>query len=326
MAASAVTDRLPRVGIGTVPLGNLYETVSDAAAESTLQAAWSAGVRWFDTAPVYGMGLAERRLGHALRAWPREEFVLSSKVGRVLEKGAPPDAALQPGGRPFFVTDGESNPRFDFSPAGIDRSLTDSLERLGVDHLDIAFVHDPEDYADQVVAETIPHLVELRDAGMIRAIGVGMTRTEVLTDIVTRAPLDLVMIAGRYTLLDAGAGGELFPACLDAEVPVVVGGVFNSGVLAGGTDTFDYVGAPAEILERVQRIREVCEGFDVPLPSAAIAFALGHPAVRSVVLGVRSEREVRDNLRFTQTHVPGALWHELQHRGLIPNDAEVVEP
>ena len=254
--ASFAIDRLPAIGIGTVPLGNLYQKVSDEDAYETLRVAWASGFRWFDTAPVYGMGLAERRLGRALREWPRDDFVLSSKVGRVLEKHAAPDPLLTPGGRSLFVTDGSLNPRFDFSEAGVDRSLSESLERLGVNHLDIVFVHDPEEYADQVVAETIPYLQELRGAGTIGAIGVGMTRTDVLTDIVRRVPVDLVMIAGRYSLLDTGAADELFATCLNLEVPVVVGGVFNSGILAGGTVTFDYVTAPAEIVARVQLIRE----------------------------------------------------------------------
>jgi D-threo-aldose 1-dehydrogenase len=311
--------RLPSLGIGTVPLGNLYQPVSDDEAEQALQAGFAAGVRMYDTAPVYGFGIAERRLGKALTSWPRQDVLLSTKVGRLLRAGAPADPAMAPGGTPLFAQTPDVSPVFDFSYDGAMRSLEESLNRLGTDHIDIVYIHDPDDHFGQAVAGAYRALDQLRAEHVVAAVGVGMTQAAVLTRFVCEVDLDCVLLAGRYTLLDQSAETDLLPACLQRGVRVVLGGVFNSGVLADpfAATTYDYQPAAPDVLARARRCHEICAGHHVPLAAAAIHFGLRHPAVAAVLVGVRSAHEAVQNAELAATAVPDDLWADLTTAGLI---------
>jgi D-threo-aldose 1-dehydrogenase len=298
-----------RIGLGCAPLGNMFRALDDADATATVAAAWDEGVRFFDTAPLYGHGLSERRLGAALRAYPRDAYVLSSKVGRLLR----PDAAFDPG---IFHVERGLAPRFDYSRDGVLRSVEESLGRLGLDRLDVVLVHDPDDHEDVALAGAFPALVELRDEGVVRAIGAGMNQHEMLGRFVAKVDLDCVLLAGRYTLLDR-SGAPLLEACADRGIGVVLGGIFNSGVLAtAGTGaalhtTFDYAPAPTPTLVRAAALRRVCERYGVALPAAALDVARNHPAVSAVVVGARNPHEIRDDVAWAQAPIPASLRAEL---------------
>jgi D-threo-aldose 1-dehydrogenase len=298
-----------RVGLGCAPLGNMFRALDDADAAATVVAAWDEGVRFFDTAPLYGHGLSERRLGAALAPYPRDTYVLSSKVGRVLR----PDAAFDPG---IFRVDRGVAPEFDYSRDGVYRSIEDSLTRLGLDRIDIVLVHDPDDHEEEALAAAFPALVELRDQGVVRAIGAGMNQHEMLGRFVARVDLDCVLLAGRYTLLDR-SGTPLLDACAAHGVGVILGGIFNSGLLAtAGTGaalhtTFDYAPAPGPLVERAAALRRVCERYGVALPAAALDMARRHPAVTSVVVGARDASEIRDDVAWAQAPIPARLRAEL---------------
>jgi aryl-alcohol dehydrogenase-like predicted oxidoreductase len=296
---------LTRVALGTAPLGGLYTAVDDAQARATVDAAWELGVRTFDTAPHYGAGVAERRLGEALRGRPRDQLVLSTKVGRLLRPGAK--------GPSMFAGEPPVARVFDFSRDGVRRSLEGSLERLGVDRVDIVHVHDPDDHLDEALAGALPALAELRDAGVIGAVGAGMNAAAPLARIVREADVDCVLVAGRLTLLDQGAADELLPLCLERDVAVLAGGVFNSGVLTDPRPgaTYDYAPAPPQIVERARALAAICARHGVPLAAAALAFPLRHPAVASVVVGARTPREIRDDIAHLAHDVPDELWREL---------------
>lgn len=296
--------RLGPYGLGTGPLGGLFAPVSDEQAEQTLAAAWAAGIRYFDTAPHYGAGLAERRLGRFLRNLPggAAQAVVSTKVGRVLVPGEGTEEGFP--GRTGYVR------VRDYSRDGVLRSLEDSLRRTGLDRFDLVLIHDPDDHWEQAAGQAYPALAELRDQGVVGAIGAGMNQAEMLTRFVRETDVDAVLVAGRYTLLDRTAARELLPECELRGVAVIVGGVFNSGVLAGGT-TFDYEAAPPEVLERVRGLRRICRSYGVPLPAAALRFPHRHPAVTTVLIGARSAGEVREDLDLAATAVPEGLWTEL---------------
>ncbi|MEV7805535.1 aldo/keto reductase [Microbispora sp. NPDC088329] len=296
-------------GLGTAPLGGLFAPVSEQQAEQALAAAWEAGIRYFDTAPHYGTGLAEERLGRFLRGLPGQaagEAVVSTKIGRVLVPGQGEEDGFP--GRTQYVR------VRDYSRDGVLRSLDDSLRRTGLDRFDLVFIHDPDDHWEQAAGEAYPALAELRDQGVIGAIGAGMNQAEMLTRFVRETDLDAVLVAGRYTLLDRSAAGELLPECERRGVAVVAGGVFNSGVLAGGT-TFDYDAAPPAVLRRARELERICASHGVPLPAAALLFPHRHPAVTTVLFGARSAEEVREDLDLAATPVPGELWEELDHAG-----------
>ncbi len=288
-----------RLGLGTAPLGGLYEAVDDQTAHAVVERAWELGIRYFDTAPYYGSGNAERRLGEVLCERPREEFVLSTKVGRLLHpgesdwRGAPPLQAY-----------------FDFSYDATVRSLEASLERLGLDRVDIALIHDPDDHYDEALAGAYRALARLRDEGVVRAVGVGMNQTELLCRFAREAEPDCFLVAGRYTALDRSAAEALLPLCDEQGISVIAGGVFNSGVLVGG-NTFDYTKAPTDVLARVEALRETCAQYDAPLPAAAVQFPLRHPAVHSVLVGCRTPEEVEEDVRLSELELPPALWEEL---------------
>jgi D-threo-aldose 1-dehydrogenase len=343
-AATTPPTTLPLRGLGRSPvlvtelsfggaaIGNLFTEVSEQDARAAVDAAWAGGIRAFDTAPHYGLGLSERRLGDALRHRPRDEYVISTKVGRLVEPAAGYQAhGPRPPGRPAGTaagtaagtdTEGFAVParyvrRFDFSADGVTRSLEESLGRLGLDRVDIALIHDPDNHADQAIGEAYPALERLRAAGVVRAIGVGMNQAELLTRFVTDTDVDVVLMAGRYTLLDQSAATELLPAALRRGVSVIAGGVFNSGVLAAPVAgaTYDYQAAPAALIERAARLEQACARFGVPLRAAAARFPLTHPAVASVLIGARSAAEVTDALRLRALDIPAALWDLLAAQG-----------
>jgi D-threo-aldose 1-dehydrogenase len=293
---------------GGAPIAGMYAPVSAEAAAATLAAAWAAGVRAFDTAPHYGVGLSERRLGAFLAGHPRDEFTVSTKVGRLLV----PAAGDVQGEAGFYDVPPLTRVR-DYSRDGVRRSLEESLDRLGLDRVDIALIHDPDDFMEQAAGEAYPALASLRDQGAVRAIGAGMNSASALAWLAERCDLDCVLVAGRYTLLDQAAATELFPVCQRRGVAVLAAGVFNSGILAGPADggTYDYAPAPPAVLARARRMRDACARHGVPLPAAALQFAVRNPAVTAAVVGARSPEEVTEDVSYLSAHVPDALWAEL---------------
>jgi D-threo-aldose 1-dehydrogenase len=294
-----------RFGLGCAPLGGLYAAVSDEQARAAVDRAWELGVRYFDTAPLYGSGLSEQRVGAALQGRPRDAFVLSTKVGRLLAEGADSDSLFE--GAP------DATPVFDFSYDGALRSLDASLERLGLDRVDVALIHDPDDHYEEALEGAYRALVRLRDEGVVQAIGVGMNQSELLARFARETDVDCFLVAGRYTLLDRGALEELLPLCVERGIAVIAGGVFNSGILASddGSGHFDYRDATPEQGERVRRLAATCARWDVPLQAAALQFPLGHPAVASVLVGCRSADEVSEDVRLFERELPPGLWEEL---------------
>lgn len=283
-----------RLVLGTAPLAGLYSAVDDLLARSTLERALELGVRRFDTAPLYGSGIAERRLGAALAGRPREDLWVSSKVGRLLRPGEPD---------PVFQSASPLAPVFDFSAEGIWRSLEESLERLGLDRVDMAFIHDPEEHMEEGLAAARM----LRAAGM--PVGLGTNEVETAVAFVLDGAVECVLLAGRYTLLDRSAEAELLPLCAERGIVVLAAAVFNSGILAGGS-TFDYRPASDELRARVHQLESCCASYDVPLAAAALQYPLRHPAVERIVVGARSGAEVDDNVAHLELAIPAALWDE----------------
>jgi D-threo-aldose 1-dehydrogenase len=314
---------LSELSLGCAQLGNMYREVSDADARSTVEAAWELGVRYFDTAPHYGLGLSERRLGAALASHPRGDYVLSSKVGRLLEPMAVAGRSDDQG----FIVPASHRRVWDFSREGIRRSLHESLERLGLDRLDIVYLHDPDEHWSEVLDTGYAALEELRAAGIVGAIGAGMNQSAMLADLVRETDVDVVMLAGRYTLLEQGALDELLPLCRQRRVAVVAAGVFNSGLLARarprGDAKYDYGDAPRALVERAQAIARVCEQHGTTLPAAALAFPLAHPAVASVCIGARSAAQMQRNAALHGEAITPDLWSELKAEGLLRKDAPV---
>ncbi|MGI5243822.1 aldo/keto reductase [Dactylosporangium sp. CA-139066] len=305
------------LGLGCAQLGNLYQERTDDECAAIVDAAWDAGIRYFDTAPHYGLGLSERRLGAALAARPRDAYTVSTKVGRLLE---PADE----GGDD--LADGFAVPRthrrvWDFSRDGVRRSIEESLRRLGLDRIDIALLHDPEHRPDAALRYGFPALAELRAEGVVGSIGAGSKDAGMLARIVAECAPDVVMVAGRYTLLEQPAAAELLPACAAAGVGVLAAGVFNSGLLAEDKPReglpYEYGAAPSALLRRAAELAEACAAHGTTLPSAAIAFAARHPAVAAVVVGADSAGQVRRNAALFAAPPPDALWPDLAERGLL---------
>jgi D-threo-aldose 1-dehydrogenase len=295
-----------RFAVGCAPLGGLAPTrENEVMGEAMLEAAWEGGVRTFDVAPLYGAGRAERRLGAFLTTKPRDAFVLSTKVGRVL---VPNEGSSE-----------DPKPVFDFSRDGIRASLESSLERLGLDRVDIALIHDPDRHFAEAMDSAYPALDEMRGAGVVRAIGLGMNQADMLERFVRDTDIDCVLVAGRYSLLDDRAAQSLLPAASERGVAVLLGGVFNSGVLADPSPgaTFNYRPAEPDVLARAEALRVVAGEFGVSLSRAAIHFSLRHPAVTSIVVGARSPHEIIENLDDFSAAVPPALWPALEASGLL---------
>ncbi|MFG3585733.1 aldo/keto reductase [Streptomyces sp. NPDC047990] len=300
------------LGFGAAPLGNLYSAVGDDEARATVDAAWDAGLRYFDTAPHYGLGLSERRLGEALAHRPREEFSVSTKVGRLLEPHpAPTGSDLAAGG--FAVPDTLIR-RPDYSASGVLRSLEASLDRLRLDRIDIVYVHDPDDHLDAAFGEALPALLNLRDQGVVGAVGVGANTVGPLLRAVTETDIDTVMVAGRWTLLDRTAR-PLLDACAARGVSVVAAAPFNSGLLSrphpAADATFDYGPVPPAVLRRVRALVEACARHRTVLPHAAVRFPLRSPEVACVVAGFRSGDEVRAAARWAAVDLTEEAWNDL---------------
>jgi D-threo-aldose 1-dehydrogenase len=313
------------IGYGAAPLGNLFTAVSDVEADAAVAAAWNAGVRYFDTAPHYGLGLSERRLGAALRRYPRDEVVLSTKVGRLLVPAGTggPERDLDAD----FDVPAVLRRKWDFSRDGVLRSIDDSLTRLGLDRIDVVLVHDPDGHERQALEGALPALVDLRAQGVVRAVGVGMNQSGMLTRFVERVDLDVVLLAGRYNLLNQSALDDLFPAARRRGTSVVAGGVFASGILAREWPPDDaphnYGPASADVLARTRRMATLCREHGVSLPAAAVQFVLGNDVCASALLGMRSAAEVERNVPLVDVDIPGELWATLQSEGLLRADAPV---
>jgi D-threo-aldose 1-dehydrogenase len=316
---------LPPLGLGCAPLGNLFAPLSEAAAVDTLEAAWAGGVRYFDTAPFYGHGLSEQRLGRFLRASPRPGVIVSSKVGRSLRP-----AGTGPTPNTGYLETAPFEPYFDYSRDAVLRQVQGSLQRLGRDRLDLAFVHDigllthgtahDERFAEALTG-AFPALAELKTQGVVGAVGIGVNEVAVCLETLAQVDLDLILLAGRYTLLDPSAAEVLLPLCLVRGVPVIVGGPYNSGILAGGAH-YDYAAAPPAMIERARRLKAACAAHGVALEAAALHYPLRHPAVVSVIPGARSPEEVRANLLHFAAPPPETLWKALAAEGLIPGEAD----
>ena len=307
------------LGLGAAQFGNLYRETTDEASAAAVDAAWQSGIRYFDTAPHYGIGLSERRLGAALAQYPRDEFVVSTKVGRLLVPTPENADQLDEHG---FVTPAVFRREWDFSRDGILRSVEGSLERLGLDRVDVVYLHDPDFHWQQASTEGIAALIELREQGLIGAIGAGMNQSAMIAQFIRETDVDLMMLAGRYTLLEQGALDDLLPLALERGVGIVAAAIYNSGLLSAPRPAadarYDYQQAPPELLSRANAIADVCERWGVTLPDAAVAYPLRHPAVVSVVLGTRTAQQVASNVSRYETPIPDEVWAELQIEGLIP--------
>jgi D-threo-aldose 1-dehydrogenase len=321
------------MGFGAAPIGNFLKPISEHDSEAMINRAWDAGVRYFDTAPYYGLGLSEARLGQYLRWRPRHEFVLSSKVGRVLKPMLRKDIDFAPwvDGLPFRC-------KYDYSYDGTMRSFEDSLQRLGLEYIDILFIHDadifthgPEMqkvYFKQAMDGCYHALVDLRDQGLVKAIGVGVNNWEVMLDFMQAGDFDTLLVAGRYTLLEQDALNELLPLCERRKTAVVIGGGFNGGILATGAvpgAKWNYAPAPEPIMEKVGKIEAVCRQHRVPLPAAALQFLLAHPTVVSHIPGTRSVAQMEQNIALVSHPIPHQFWADLKSQGLLRKDVPVPE-
>jgi D-threo-aldose 1-dehydrogenase len=322
------------LGFGGAPIGGFRTTIAEAEAQSLLDAAWDGGVRFFDTSPFYGYGRSELRVGHALRQHPREAYVLSTKIGRVMRPARPgetPPPEMRRNGLPGFV------PRFDYTYDGVMRSLEHSYLRLGLDRIDVALIHDIDFWTigDRAVLDERFRTVmdggyralhELRAAGVIGAIGCGLNEADMCLRFARTGDFDCMLLAGRYTLLEQGAMAEFLPYCAERGMSVILGGPFNSGILAGAVTegaTYDYAAAPPPIVAKARSIEAVCRRHDVPLPAAALQFVLAHPVVCSVIPGALARREVEANIAHLRRAIPAALWADLKAEGLLDAAAPV---
>ncbi|GHE78640.1 oxidoreductase aryl-alcohol dehydrogenase like protein [Amycolatopsis deserti] len=304
--------------LGAANLGNLYVPMSDEQAHAVLEAAWDCGIRYFDTAPHYGLGLSERRLGAFLAGKPRAEFVVSTKAGRLLVPD--PDGADRLDEANQFAVPADHRRVWDFSADGVRRSLDESLTRLGLDSVDVVYLHDPEEYdLGPALASGLPALARLRDEGVVRAIGVGSKSVAALTAAARFGIADLLMVAGRFTLLDQSALDEVLPECRTRSIGVAAASVFNSGLLATPEPAgrYEYAAAPPDVLVTAREIAAVCAEFGVDLPTAALHFPLRDPAVRAVVAGAATPEEVRQNAGRLAATVPDEVWTTLRDKGLI---------
>jgi D-threo-aldose 1-dehydrogenase len=301
---------ISHLGVGTAPLGGLFASVTDAQANATLETAWELGIRTFDTAPLYGLGAAEERLGRSLASKPRADFVISTKVGRLIRPATEARAAHDISA---WVDSRGRVPVFDFSADGVRRSLEESLVRLGLDHVDIVFIHDPDDHFDEAMTGAYPALVRLRDEGIVTQIGVGMNQVEMLTRFAKEGDFDRLLVAGRYTLLEQPALAELLPLCIEKNIKVTAGGVFNSGLLADPKPgiTYNYESAPPELIDRARTLAAICERYGTSLKAAALQFPLRHTAVDTVLTGVRTREEIAENVRLADEPIPDELWRAL---------------
>ncbi|TLX61798.1 aldo/keto reductase [Stutzerimonas nosocomialis] len=319
---------LPRLGFGGAPLGNMFKPLDEATADATLAAAWEAGIRYYDTSPHYGAGLSEQRFGRLLADKRRDDYVLSTKVGRLLQPADKPDNA------PPFVDELPNHRVLDYSADGARRSLEASLERLGVDRIDVVYIHDVSEdqhgpqwteYFDQAMKGAAKALTRMREEGMIRGWGLGVNLVEPCRMALEQSDPDVFLLAGRYSLLDhREALDTLFPRCVERGVGIVVGGPFNSGVLAGGQN-YDYAEAPEEIRRRTAEIEAVCQRFGVDLRAAALQFCLAHPAVLAAIPGTSNPKRPAQYVQQFEATIPAEFWQALKAQKLLPDDVPVPE-
>jgi D-threo-aldose 1-dehydrogenase len=319
--------RVSQLGFGGAPLGNLFSELAEADAARAVATAFASGVRFFDTAPLYGHGLSERRIGNALCRYRRDDFVLATKVGRLLRPDPAADGGLYRNIPPFAAI-------YDYSYDGVLRSIEDSLQRLGLARIDIVHIHDVDIWThksraatDRRFAEAMAGgyraLLRLREEKTIGAIGVGVNEWQACQRFAGEGDFDCFLLAGRYTLLEQAALDSFLPLCLARDIAVIIGGPFNTGILATGAiegATYNYQPAPPEVMARVRRIAAVCQSHGVALASAALQFPLHHPAVASVIPGARSAAEITANVASFEASIPPALWAELKHEGLLRSD------
>jgi D-threo-aldose 1-dehydrogenase len=314
------------LGFGATAIGGMYEEVSGAQASAVVDAAWDQGIRYYDAAPQYGLGLGEMRLGAGLAGRPRDEYVLSTKVGRLLRADAPPNPDdFGPDGLPFDKGTPDVATVYDYSRDGVLTSIEESLARLGKDRLDVVYVHDPDNYVAEALAGAFPALIELREQGVISAVGAGMNQTAALETFARETDPDLFLLAGRYTLLEQGALDTFLPLCAERGIAVVAGGAYNSGLLADpnpGTH-YNYLPAPGPLIERAQQLRAVCTRHGVPLKAAAIQFPAAHPVVAAVLTGSRRDTELSENIALFDLPIPAELWDDLRAAGLLDERAPV---
>lgn len=315
-------------GFGTAPVGNIFREIDEQTSDAMFQKAWDAGVRYYDTAPMYGHGLAELRTGHSLRWKNRDDFVLSSKVGRILKPARRQDIDYAP-----WTNAGRFQMHFDYSYDGTMRSIEDSLQRLNLERMDICFIHDIDVFTrgadqpkvfEQAMDGCWKALSDLRDQGVVKAIGVGVNEWEVCHAALQARDFDCFLLAGRYTLLEQDSLNQFLPLCEERGAAVVVGGGFNSGILATGAvegAKYNYAPAPADIIDRVRRIETVCDEYDVPLPAAALQFVVAHPAVPSFIAGTRTVDQLQKNLAWFDHPIPADFWADLKKNGLLREDA-----
>jgi len=323
-----MTLELPDLGFGGAPIGGLLNPVDDKAAVETVKTALQSGIRYFDTAPFYGFGLSEHRMGEVLR--DSKDVIVSTKVGRVLKPGLPKEPASYGWPRPLPF-----HPVFDYGYDAVMRSYEDSLQRLGRDRIDILFLHDIGSFTHPNSSEEKRHfedamtggykaLDELRQSGDVQAIGIGVNEIDVSLRTLNHGDWDLFLLAGRYTLLEQAALDELLPKCESNSVKVIVGGPFNSGILVGGT-TWNYEEAPLEIIQKAENLEIICQSYNVPLPAAALRFPLAHQAIESVIPGCRNPQEFRQLMEWWNTKIPLELWSDLKSQGLISQNAPVPD-
>jgi D-threo-aldose 1-dehydrogenase len=316
------------LGFGATAIGGMYEKVTDDQALATVRAAWEAGLRYFDVAPQYGRGNGETRLGASLSSFPRDQYTLSSKVGRLLRADAPPNPDdFDPEGNPYDVGAPDVATVYDYSRDGVLRSVEESLQRLNTDRLDMVFVHDPDNHLGQALATALPTLIELRDQDVISAVGAGMNQTAALEIIAKESDPDVLLLAGRYTLLEQTALASFLPLCIERQIAVVVGGVFNSGLLADPRPgaRYNYNQSPQDTIDRAFKLSTVCDRHETPLRAAALQFPAAHPAVATVLTGVRTPQELNENVLHFDRKIPSALWQELKFERLLAEDAPVPE-
>ncbi len=324
--------RVTRLGFGGAPIGGLHRAVDEVDAVEVVRHAWKLGIRYFDVAPLYGYGNAERRMGQVLARQARDTFALSTKVGRLLypidaiPAGAEIDRQTFAGRDDGFYH--ETPPVkvvFDYSYDGVMRSVDASLGRLGLDRIDILLIHDPDDHWEAAITGAYPAVHRLRGEGVVRAIGAGMNQAGMLARFAREGDFDLFLLAGRYTLLDQSALGELLPLCEEKRISIVIGGVMNSGILADPRPGayFNYVPADRALIDRADRLRQVCERHGVPLKAAAVQFVLAQPAVASIVAGVRRVEHLDEYPALMRFPIPAELWDELRAERLIPSEAPV---